>query len=103
MGENENNNGNGGSSWSVYQRLVLSEISRLDRDIHAVFKNIGDLDSDIHKELNNSISEVKKLIADIDKSLAVLQAKAAIYGAIGGAIFAGLIELAVYLISGVKK
>ena len=69
------NNGNSTNSWAMWQRLVLSEIKRLD-------ENVGKLD------------DAKN---DIMIRLAVLQAKAAMWGGIAGAIFAGVIELIVYL------
>lgn len=75
---NGNGNGNSTSSWAMWQRLVLSEIRRLDEKC---------------KELETSKNEVMI-------KLAVLQTKAAWWGAIAGAIFTGIIEFIMYLTLG---
>jgi hypothetical protein len=72
---NGNGNGNGTSSWAMWQRLVLSEIKRLDEKC---------------RELDRDKNEIMI-------KLAVLQTKAAMWGAVAGALFAGVIELIVYL------
>jgi hypothetical protein len=72
------NGENGTHSWAMWQRLVLSEIKRLDED-------------------NKDLQEAKQ---DIMIKIAVLQTKAAMYGALAGAIFAGLIELIIYMTIG---
>lgn len=109
--DNSSNSNNGnGSSWAMYQRLVLSEIERLDKDRGTLFKKLDELDSGIHKELSDdiaglkkewsdSVANIKDMFSGLDKSIAILQTKAAVYGALGGAIFAGIIEFVVYFFS----
>jgi hypothetical protein len=109
-----NTNGNGSNgSWVAYQKLVLSEIERLDKNSTLLFSKIDELDTTLHKELGDiafeirkemgtAISDLKSLITTIDKNLAILETKAAFYGAIGGAIFTGIIEFIVYMMAGKK-
>ena len=73
-----NGNGNGTSSWAMWQRLVLSEIKRLDEGLKEAVKEIGDL-------------KIK---------LAVLQTKAAMWGAIAALITTGIVEFVMYLMLG---
>ena len=93
---NENNDKNtsngGGSSWAMYQRLVLSEIARLDKVLHSVEDKIQDVDTKFRKELTDAVADLKKQIADLDKAIAVMQAKAAVYGTLAGAVVTVIIE-----------
>jgi actin-related protein len=99
--ENDNNNSNN-NSWVSYHKLILSELARLDKNITHLFKTVDILDTGIHKELSDAVADLKKTLASLDKALAILQTKAAFYGAIGGAVFAGIVELIVYSIAGRK-
>lgn len=73
-----NGNGNGTSSWAMWQRLVLSEIKRLDEAV-------------------KKLQEEKQ---DILIKMAVIQTKAGAWGAIAGIIATGVIEFLVYLLLG---
>jgi len=83
--------GNGSSSWIVWQRLILSELERHDQDNKDIEQKVSDLDKDLSEKIN-------KISVDI----AVLQTRAALWGAGAGAIIAGLVELAIALIMGHK-
>lgn len=74
-----NNNGNSSTnSWAMWQRLVLSEITRLD----------------------NANKDLVKKIQDLEVKLAVLQTKAAAYGAIAGLVAGAVLEFIVYFLVG---
>ena len=90
--ETNNLNNNGGSSWAMYQRLVLSEIARLDKVLQTVEDKGQQLATDLRKDLSDAVSVLKKQLADLDKAIAVMQAKAAIYGTLAGAVITALIE-----------
>jgi len=98
MADNANDNGtnnsnnNGGSSWAMYQRLVLSEIARLDKAVQSLSDKGEQLATDLRKELTDAISDLKKQLAALDKSIAVMQAKAAVYGTLAGALITAIIE-----------
>lgn len=103
MGDTPNDNngggsGNGGSSWAMYQRLVLSEIARLDKVLQAVEDKGQALATDLRKELTDAVTDLKKQIADLDKAIAVIQAKAALMGTLAGIAVSGLIELVIHFI-----
>lgn len=89
--DNNNNANNGSSSWVVWQRLILSELERHDQDSKDIEQKVSDLDKDISEKIN-------KIAIDI----AVLQTRAALWGAGAGALLAGIVELGVYLILGHK-
>lgn len=75
---NSNGNGNGNgftSSWSLWQRLVLSEIKRLDE----------------------AVKTLQKEKEDILIRIAVLQTKAVIFGGVAGAILAAIAEFIMYI------
>lgn len=77
-GYNSNNNGGSTSSWAMWQRLVLSEIKRLDEGLKDIAKDISDL----------KIAQ------------AVLQTKAAMWGAIAALVTTGVVEFLMYLVLG---
>jgi hypothetical protein len=100
--ENENSNSNN-NSWVSYHKLILSELARLDKNINKLFGTLDALDTNIHKELSSTVADLKETMAGLDKALAILQTKAAVYGAAGGAFLGAIIELIIYFLTGHNK
>jgi hypothetical protein len=84
--DQENGNGNSTQTWAMYQKLVVSELERLDKNSNDLYTKLDDLDTALRKE-----------IADINIKVAILQTKAAALGALGGAALTGLIEFFLHL------
>lgn len=94
MPENENGN-NGNSSWSLYQKLVLSEISRLDKLSQATNDKVDKNDGAIHKELADSVANLTLLITGLDKTIAVMRSKLIVYAGIAGFMVTAVVEAVV--------
>jgi hypothetical protein len=103
MGGDTNDNGdkNGGnSSWALYQRLVLSEIARLDKVLQSALDKIEGGDSQLRKEFTDAIDGLKEKISALDKTLGVIQAKAALLGTLAGIAVTAIIEYILSLVKG---
>ena len=86
--------GDGGNGWSEYQRLVLSELERLD---DAIQKLNSKLDDSIQK-LNTKIEDIRNNeIKDMGEEIQVLKFKAGLWGALAGMIPV-LISLGLYVL-----
>jgi hypothetical protein len=83
-------NGNGTNAWPMWQRLVLAELERHDKNQ----KEFGEKADKEHKEINDRITTViTNDLGTIKTEIAVIKTKASIYGALAGMGLSLLIEV----------